>query len=179
MKNIKNINDCWAAMSECTTEAEIRDNVENFPRWSGNWVVTRLNNHTVRVSNDCYDPALEVDNSDEQDYEVEKEEQDAETQYQVETGYNMLGYIQDLADCAGVGLEEFAATTLPILGFTGREAADIINDVFDYDQAILQNRDEMLNYILEIVDGNDETRNVLEELGFTDEEINTIVEEEE
>ena len=57
-KNFNHISDCWQALRECTTVAELEEQFGWFPRWSGDWSWEADADGNVVVCNEYEDPNM-------------------------------------------------------------------------------------------------------------------------
>lgn len=67
------INDCWNAVRECKTISEVKDLVETFPRWSGDWDIV-VDKGRVTMINSYFDKALDSYEEDVEDLDIEVDE---------------------------------------------------------------------------------------------------------
>lgn len=69
----KHINDCWEAIRNAKTIGEVEDLFEEFPRWSGDWCVTKQDG-VVTVHNSYWDSQCDTWEEDEEDIDIEYSE---------------------------------------------------------------------------------------------------------
>lgn len=75
------INDCWNAIEECKTHQELLELLENFPIWSGTWIVVN-NQGYCQVINEFYEKNTEDYDFTREDTDIPYEEEEEEEQYE-------------------------------------------------------------------------------------------------
>ena len=71
------IRDCWAAIREAKTKAEVLKLFDEFPRWSGDWEIEVEDEHYV-VYNTYFDRLYDSFDTDFSDLDIPLEDEDIE-----------------------------------------------------------------------------------------------------